>query len=547
MVEAPSQHAGEDETAPVLIVGGSLVGLSTALFLGRQGIASVLVERHPGTAIHPRVASLTARTMEIFRSVGAEAAIRQVEPPFSTDSRVPLAESLVGEEVDNLQEDFSAYFTPASPVQGSLIAQDALETVLPGLAQQAGGELRYRTELIDFAQDTEGITATIRDRSSGTSRRVRAQFLIAADGNDSGIRQHLGIDRHGPGSLGHYMSMIFEAENLMELFHKREAIMCFLANDTLSGTLSCYPGSSVRPDLFRLDIAYDPEEETPADYPEERCLPLIRAAIGIPDFPVQFKTVLAWEMNARIADCFHHGRVFLVGDAARAQPPSGALGGNTGIAEAHNLAWKLAAVLRGEADRHLLATYDAERRPLADYTVEQVALLSQERATEGSEGVTVHTLAINMGYRYGAGAAIVPEAGDEQLPLVQDPARWTGQPGTRAPHVVLQRQGQPISALELFGSHFVLLVGPDGQHWLEAALRAQAPLHPSLDVYQIGVDAGDLTAPDSTFADAYGITGSGVVIVRPDGFIGWRSRSAAATEQAAEQTITQALTTLLCR
>lgn len=533
-----------DETTPVLIVGGSLVGLSASLFLGRQGIASLLIERHPGTSVHPRVASLTARTLEIFRSVGAEAGIRQVEPPFSMDSRVPLAESLVGQEFDNLMEDMSAYFTPASPVRGSLIAQDVLELVLPGLAKQAGGELRYQSELIDFQQDEDGVTATIRDRSNGTDRRVRAQFLVAADGNESGIRKQLGIDRHGPGSLGHYMSMIFDAENLMDLFRKREAIMCFLANDTVSGTLSCYPGSSVRPDRFRLDVSFDPEEETVADYPEARCLPLIRAAIGIPDFPVQFKTVLAWEMNARISDRFQQGRVFLVGDAARAQPPSGALGGNTGIAEAHNLAWKLAAVLRGEADQHLLATYDVERRPLADYTVEQVVLLSQQRATEGSEGVTVHTLTINMGYRYSAGAAIVREEDDEHLPLVQPPERWTGQPGTRAPHVVLEQQSKPISTLDLFGSHFVLLIGPDGQHWKDAAQRTQNTLHLPLDTYQIGGEAGDLIDADSAFCHAYGISANGAVIVRPDGFIGWRSLT---SKENAEQALTQALSTLLFR
>lgn len=118
----------------------------------------------------------------------------------------------------------------------------------------------------------------------------------------------------------------------MDLFQKRHAVMCFLSNDIVSGALVPYPGSSVRPDLFRLDVGYDPEEETIADYPEARCLPLIRAAIGIPDFPVRFKTVLSWEMVARIADRFQQSRVFLVGDAARAQPPSGALGGNTGIA-----------------------------------------------------------------------------------------------------------------------------------------------------------------------------------------------------------------------
>jgi putative polyketide hydroxylase len=310
------------------------------------------------------------------------------------------------------------------------------------------------------------------------------------------------------------------------------------------GALSAYPGSSVRPDLFRLDAQYDPDTETTADFPEERCLLLIRAAIGTSSYQVQFKGVAPWEMVARIADRFQDGRVFLVGDAARAQPPTGALGGNTGIAEAHNLAWKLAAVLRGEANPRLLTTYDPERRPLADTIVEQVALLSQERMTEGSEGITVNTLVLNMGYRYNAGAAIVQEAGVESLPLLQLPERWTGQPGTRAPHVVLERHEEMISTLDLFGSLFVLLAGPQGQQWLAAAQSAQDTLHLPLKSYQISEHAGDLIDTGNTFCGAYGISPSGAVIVRPDGFIGWRSQTG---KEDAKHELKQVLSALLFR
>src|SRR5215469_12200560 len=251
-------------------------------------------------------------------------------------------------------------------------------------------------------------------------------------------------------------------------------------------------------------------------------------------------------MNALVADRFQQGRVFLVGDAARSQPPSGGLGGNTGIAEAHNLAWKLAAVLRGEAGEALLATYDAERRPLADYTAGQTALLSQQRQTEGSVGITVDIVMLNAGYRYNAGA-FVWEAGEEKLPLVKPPDQWTGEPGTHAPHLWLQREGKPISTLDLFGSHFVLLVGPQGQYWKEAARSTKEALYLPLDSYQIGGDAGDLIGAGHKFCDAYGITATGAVIVRPDGFIAWRSRATEELEQEVEQALMQALSTLLLR
>ena len=390
------------------------------------------------------------------------------------------------------------------------------------------------------------ITATIRERAGGSTHTVRARFLVAADGSHSGIRQQLGISQHGAASMGHFISMIFEAD-LMELFRKRHAVMCFVANDTISNAaLVPYPGSSTRPDLFRLDVPYDPEEETLADYPEARCLSLIRAAVGIPDLPLQLKTVATYEACELVADRFQQGRIFLVGDAARTQPPTGGLGGATGIAEAYNLAWKLAAVLHGEAGEALLATYDAERRPQADYTAEQTALLSEQRQTEGSARITVDLTSVNAGYRYSAGA-IVQEAGDEHLPLAQRPDQWKGQPGTHAPYLVLEREGKPISTRDLFGPHFVLLVGPDGGNWKAAARNTKDALHLPLDIYQIGGNAEDLIDASHRFCDAYGITSGGAVIVRPDGFIGWRSRGAEENEQEAEQALTQALSTLLFR
>src|SRR5262249_30258352 len=154
------------------------------------------------------------------------------------------------------------------------------------------------------------------------------------------------------------------------------------------GSLVPYPGSIGRGDIFRLDVGYDQEEETLADYPEQRCLSLIRAATGIPDLKITLKATQTWVMNALEADRWQQGNILLLRDAGRTHPPSGGLGANTGIAEAHNLAWKLVAALRGEAGGALLATYDAERRPVADYTAEQMALLSRQRHNEGSSAVT---------------------------------------------------------------------------------------------------------------------------------------------------------------
>lgn len=541
-----SHQSDYNETTQVLIVGGGIVGLSTSLFLSWRGISSLLVERHPGTAIHPRIPGLAQPTMEMFRNVGIEEAIHQVETPFNMSGNLLLVESLVGQEFDVLQENIDALFIGnSSPARGSQIAQDLLEPILRTQAERLGGDLRFGTELVAFEQDEDGITATICEREGTSTRTVRARYLVAADGSHSGVRQQVGIGQHGK-SLWSAVSIIFEAD-LMELFRKRNAVMCFIANDTVSNAaLVPYPGSSARQNLYRLDVPYDPEEETLADYPEARCLSLIRAAVGIPDLQAQVKTMLTYEACELVADRFHQGRIFLVGDAARTQPPSGGLGGATGIAEAYNLTWKLAAVLDGEAGEALLTTYDTERRPQADYTAEQAALLSQQRQEEGSAGITVDTFTLVMGYRYSVGD-IVREAGDENLPLIKRPDQWKGQPGTHAPHLMLEREGKPFSTRDLFGPHFVLLVGSDGRNWKDAAHSAREALHLPLDIYQIGGEAANLIDTGNTFCDAYGITATGAVLVRPDGFVGWRSRVAGEQQQDAEQALMQALSTLLFR
>ncbi|MCH5585412.1 FAD-dependent monooxygenase [Shimazuella sp. AN120528] len=506
-----------DKTIPVLIVGGSLVGLSLSLLLARQGISSMVVERHPNTAIHPRVAGLTARTLEIFRSLGVEADIRNVEPPFSKESKVFQAESLVGEVFNQTIEEMSAFFPDDSPAKGSCIAQDILEPILRKHAQQNGVDLRYHTEMTSFKQDQDGVSATIRNRSNNTTQQIRANFMIAADGGKSGIRKQLGIEQHGAGTIMHNMSMVFESD-IAELFAKRNAVMGFVRNEKVMGAFVPYPGTSVRSNLYRIDIWYDPSKESIADYPESRCIPLIRAAIGIPDIPVKLKTVLSWEMAARVSDRFQEKRIFLVGDAARVQPPAGALGGNTGIAEAQNLAWKLAAVLRGDANYGLLNTYEAERLPIADLTVKQTTALSQQRATEEIDQITVNTLMINMGYRYLEGAFVPEDKPDTtQIKL---PNEWRGLPGTRAPHVALEQNGKQASTLDLFGTNFVLMVGSDGENWIHAANKVAKKFNLALSVHHIGAE---FTDKDGQFCSSYGIKTTGAVLVRPDGIVGWRN------------------------
>jgi putative polyketide hydroxylase len=232
-----------------------------------------------------------------------------------------------------------------------------------------------------------------------------------------------------------------------------------------------------------------------------------------------------------VAQRYRVGRVFLVGDAAHIVPPTGGLGANTGIQDAHNLAWKLAAVVRGQAGAALLETYHTERRPVGLFTMQQALARWQARigATGGASGTAlIDYTAVILGYQYRSAA--VPGAAYEDAPALR-PNELRGQPGTRAPHVAIVRDGNELSTIDLYGRSFVLLAGADGAEWVAAAGRAALRLNVPLDAYGFGVE---LEGPEGDAgAAAHGIGPAGALLVRPDGFVAWRSTGAAGDSTAA--------------
>jgi hypothetical protein len=267
----------------------------------------------------------------------------------------------------------------------------------------------------------------------------------------------------------------------------------------------------------------------------------VRAAIGVPEIPVTIEDIATWRAVADSAERYGHGRVFLAGDAAHTMPPNGGFGGNTGVQDAHNLAWKLAFVLRGIAGPDLLDTYDAERRAIGELTVEQayaryVTRVAPYLGTEGMQEL-VDDMSMEIGYRYNS-AAVALEPGDTAA-LHQHPAQSTGRPGSRAPHVPVERTGASVSTLDLFGTAFVLLAGAEGEAWRDAARRAADAREVPLDAYVVG--GGELRDPGGAFAAAYGISPAGAVLVRPDGFVAWRARDATGASDAAVGDVLDAL------
>jgi hypothetical protein len=267
---------------------------------------------------------------------------------------------------------------------------------------------------------------------------------------------------------------------------------------------------------------------------EQDCVRYVREALGAPDLPVEIEDVQQWNAAAEWAERLQTGRILLAGDAAHVMPPTGGYGGNTGVHEAHNLAWKLAYVLDRRADPGLLDTYEPERLPVARLTVQQaytryVTRLDPTLGTDGLDPL-VDDAQIDLGYRYRS-AAISPDGAPDDGADWEDPHHPTGRPGFRAPHVPLRRAGTELSTLDLIDRDPVLLTGPGGASWVDASTRASSELSTRLEVHRIG--ASDLSDPHGRFTEAYGVDPAGAALIRPDGFVAWRAPAAPADPHAA--------------
>jgi len=489
-VNVPAMDAIE---VPVLVVGGSLVGLSTALLLGHHGIRSVVVEHHRGTAIHPRAAQISQRTMEVFRTVGIEQIVRRKsDEQFVQDGAIMAVETLAGKELAWFIANLNEGIRDVSPTERVFISQSLLEPLLKSKAEELGAELRFSTDMVSFEQDASGVTAVIRRSDANSTQTVRAAYMVAADGAHSSVREKLGITMRGRGAFSNSVTIYFRA-NIAPLLRGRNLSVIYVNNAVLRGFFRFEkPFDSGFLAINALGDPNNPITNVSTDLSGERCKEFIRVALGADDIPITVENVMPWKAEADVAEAFQRGRIFLAGDSAHVMPPNGGFGGNTGVQDAHNLAWKLAHVLKGKAGPELLATYEWERRPVAQFTVEQaysryVTRTAPYLGTDTIQPVE-NDLNVELGYCYG---------GDK---LHENPRESKGRPGTRAPHYWLEHNGERISTLDLFGRNFVLLTGPDGP----------ARTGVDADVHRIG---------DSGFLNAYGMTPSGAVLVRPDGFV----------------------------
>jgi putative polyketide hydroxylase len=539
------------ERVPVLIVGAGGAGLSLSLLLHQQGIASVLVERRPDISWYPRARNLNFRTLEVFRGLGLEP---QVIAAGSHVSRLFRKETLASPD----QEEFPAvdqavhivdhpeFLTP-EPVMW-YCPQSRLEPLLLAAARRRGIDVRYGTELASFTQDGHGVTATITDRATGTSSVIRADYLAACDGAHSHVRDTLGVKAEGLGELDeHYMFVYFRAD-WGELIRGYEADAILIDRPDVRGIFLVTDADR---GMFLIQDALS-QRQSEQQYTTERCKELILNGIGEPDLAVEVVDIAHWRPAHLVAEHFQQGRVLLVGDAAHTMPPKLGLGANTAIQSAQNLAWKLAAVLNGTASPQLLTTYQTERHPVGRLAAEQslvgpaASVLTQgsdDHLLDASKRVPLFSLI--AGYRYRS-QAVLEDAGSSspaQMELLDKPEELTGLPGTRVPHLWVERDGRRISTLDLLDGRFLLLVGPAGTPWRDAAPGVGGSLGIDLVAYRLGAD-GDLLDLEDGWPAKMGMPAEGAVLVRPDGFVAWRTNT---LPTGPARRLEQAISTVLCR
>lgn len=579
------------DTVPVLIVGGGLAGLTSSILLANLGVESLLVERHPGTSLVPKAHIIHARTLEIYRQAGLEDLLRKESCPVEHFSQTSWYTSLGGDEpwdrkliVSIPSWSYGSLESYYRTITGSLMAnlpQHLMEPLLREHAEELNGSERVRFchELSALEPHDDGVVATIVDRESGRCSKVLAHFVIGADGGKT-IGKMLGIGMAGPAPFVDMLSVTFDAD-LSDLLHEDTSLIRLFLQPQLDGTVRRFSIVASGPDPWGRDcrhwrsaIMFPIGEDSGADsYTEADAARDLRDRFKLPDLDITITSMSHWLVESAVAERFQSGRVFLVGDAAHRHSPMGGFGMNTGVQDVHNLAWKLAAVLRGTAAPALLDTYDAERRPVAQRRVEFAtfsffnhllagggfgtipgagaehnrsvleALVSDtpDGATRWAQLCeTVTTLRhefqhadLDLGYDYADSPTVVA---DGTPPPPHDPLGRdytpVARPGHRLPHAWLERRGMRVGTHDLLETgRFLLLAGPAGLPWLAAAADLELEHGLPITAYAVG-DDGQVHDPDGAWAALHGHDDAGAVLVRPDGHVCFRALTASATARA---------------
>lgn len=581
-----AESGGAALSTDVLIVGSGPAGASAALFLASYGIDHLVITKYRWTANTPRAHITNQRTVEIFRDLGIEADIKAQGTPQHLMGDTVFCTSLAGDEIGRIRTwgthpARQADYTLASPSAHCDLPQTLLEPILVGHAAARGSRIRFDTEYVRLVQDDDGVTVTVRDRSTGHEYPVRARYVIGADGGRSQVAADLGLPTEGQMDVAGSMNIVFHADLSRYVEHRPSVLYWVLQPGSDIGGIGMGLVRMVRPwNEWLVVWGYD-IDQPPPDVDDEMATRIVHNLVG-EAVPVTIRSTSLWGNNKLYATRYRAGRVFCMGDAVHRHPPSNGLGSNTSVQDAYNLAWKLAYVLKGQAGPALLDSYDAERTPVgrqivlranksieefgpilaalglddtsdpeamtkrmaarADDTPEAAAQRAQLRAALELKNYEFNAHGVELGQRYASGA-VIPDgtaepAYDRDPELYYHPTTW---PGARLPHCWLGRDGHKVSTHDLAGKgRFCLFTGISGQPWAAAARIAGE---------RLGIDlAGYVIAAGRQYTDLYEdwsrlreVAEDGCVLVRPDAHVAWRSHELVADPAAALESVLRAV------
>ncbi|MET9275285.1 FAD-dependent monooxygenase [Kribbella sp. NPDC003557] len=553
-------------TTDVLIVGSGPAGGAASLFLSTYGIDNIVLTRYGWTANTPRAHITNQRTIELMRDMGIEDQVVDKGTAHDLMGQTASCTSLAGEEIGRIRTWGThprrlADYTEASPCLPMDLPQTLFEPILVSTAASRGARLRFNTEYESLEQDDDGVTATVRDRLSGTTYQIRAKYLIGADGGRSKVAQDIGLPMAGAMDIEGSMNIVFEADLSRYVAHRPSVLYWVLQPGAQIGGIGAGLVRMVRPwNEWLIVWGYDINQPAPV-VDEAMATEIVHNLVGDDTIDVKLKSTSVWSVNHMYAEKTSAGRVFCMGDAIHRHPPSNGLGSNTSIQDAYNLAWKLALVLKGQAGPQLLDSYDAERAPIARQIVDRAnksrtqfgqifrALgmtpdapagrtidsrkddtpAAAEQREELRKAIELKDYEFNahgveLGQRYRSSAVL--DDGTPEPPYERDhelyyhPTTW---PGARIPHCWLTRGSDTVSTLDVVGKgRFTLLTGIGGDAWVKAAQSVSEQLGVPIEPLVIG--------PGRELDDLYGdwarvreIPDEGCLLVRPDAHIAYRA------------------------
>ncbi|MAZ40237.1 MAG: hypothetical protein CMF49_08960 [Legionellales bacterium] len=523
---------------PVLIVGAGPVGLSAAMSLVRLGITVLVVEKHPSLSTHPKARGINIRTMELMRLWQVEQMMRRHELPEEA-KRFVWAYDFQDKNfisIEKAKED-KRY----SPTISAIVSQDWVESeLLEALMQYPNFQITFSTALTEFTYNDNGIVATLKHRTTDSEQQIFAKYMIAADGAHSFVRKQLGVDMHGAENLGNFCSIYCEVDLTHLIKDKLCAVMVLTSPELRRCVLMSVDGAR----KWVFSIRYLEQEGYTQEYfTREKCIELIRKIIGDENIPIQLINRNFWTMAALNAERYTSDNIFLVGDAAHRLPPTGGFGMNTGIQDSHNLAWKIAYVLKGWADASILQSYQVERSAIAQANIDWSShnaerLVKIFTALEAGDITTaekhihsqhqhVNNLGLDIGFVYKQGLFIEEKKSRAAKSVEVETYQPSGEPGARAPHVVLQFGHKTLSTLDLFEQDYVFLTMNPA--WEIAVDSINSQLNHPVKYYLISSTCyHDI---NHAFLTCYQLEQSGAVLVRPDGHIAWHMSQVKAVDE----------------